>query len=122
MVVEVTVDGKSVPSDSPLVTGRPFPAPSQYTGIAFGSKKLRGDVTHICQEKTEEVVGKPVKRLHKTIVLKSKFYLLLRLPHGVVLCRCLTGPLGESLPSEGEIEESVSDPPDWTTNKRNRTM
>lgn len=117
MVVEVTIDGKSVPSDSPLVTRRPFPAPSQYTGIAFGSKKLRGDVTHIYQEKTEDEAGKPVTGLHKAIVLKSKFYLLLRLLHGVVLCRCLIGPLGESLPSEGEIEESVSDPPDWTTNK-----
>lgn len=71
MVVEVTVDGKSVPSDSPLVTRRPFPAPSQYTGIAFGSKKLRGDVAHICQEKTEDEVGKPVTGLHKAIVLKS---------------------------------------------------
>lgn len=115
MVVEVTVDGKSVSSDSPLITRRPFPAPSQYTSITFGSKKLRGDITHICQEKTEDEVGNPVTAF--VIVLKNKFYLLLHLLHGVVLCRCLIGPLGESLPSEGEIEESVSDPPDWTTNK-----
>lgn len=118
MVVEVTVDGKSVPSDSPLVTRGPLPAPSQYTGIAFGSKELSGDVTPLCQEKTQDEAGKPVTGLFKAIVLKSKFYPLLLLLHGVVSCRCLIGPLGESLPSEEEIEESVSDPPDWTSKEK----
>ncbi len=54
VVVKVTIDGKSVPSDSPLVAGRPPPAPSQYTSITFGSKKLSRDVTRLCQEKAED--------------------------------------------------------------------
>lgn len=109
VVIEVTVDGKSVPSDSPLVARRPSPAPSQYASITFGSKKLSGDVTRLCQEKTQDEDGKKKSEFHMCL-LENKMYLLLL--HGHVLCRCSIGPLGALLPSEVGFEESVSDPPD----------
>lgn len=53
VVVKVTIDGKSVSSDSPLVARRPPPAPSQHASITFGSKKLRRDITLFWQTEDE---------------------------------------------------------------------
>ncbi len=74
VVIEVTVDGKSVPSDSPLVAGRPSPAPSQYTSITFGSKKLSGDVTRLCQENAEDEEEEQVTISHNGSFWSRTFF------------------------------------------------